>query len=173
MKSEMTIEQIGRLIRDVPDFPKEGVLFKDITPILENAEAFRSLTTKLAEDIHRNTDKLVAIESRGFILGAAVSQHLHCGLVVARKKGKLPAETVLETYDLEYGTDGLEIHKDALKPGDRVTIIDDVLATGGTASAVERLCEKLEAQVLGSIFLLEVPGLEGRKKLKFQSKVML
>ena len=103
---------------------------------------------------------------RGFILGAAVAQHCWCGLVLVRKPGKLPRETVRETYDLEYGTDSLEMHKNALKPGDRVTIIDDVLATGGTAAAVEKLCLRLGAQVLGSVILMEIEALNGRAKLQ-------
>ncbi len=162
----MTIDQINRLVLTVPDFPKKGISFKDITPILENSEAFLSLAKLMAERIHKNTDKLIAIESRGFILGAAVAQHCGCGLVLVRKPGKLPRETVRETYDLEYGTDSLEMHKNALKPGDRVTIIDDVLATGGTAAAVEKLCLRLGAQVLGSVILMEIEALNGRAKLQ-------
>jgi adenine phosphoribosyltransferase len=162
----MTMNEISRLIRDVPNFPKPGVVFKDITPVLENAEAFRSLAQHLAEKIHPQTDKIVAMESRGFILGAAVSQHLKCGLVIVRKPGKLPRETVREDYDLEYGKDALEIHKDSLKPGDKVTILDDVLATGGTARATEVLCSKLGAQILGSLFLIELSFLNGREKLQ-------
>ena len=161
----MTIDQIHRLIRTVPDFPKPGIQFKDITPILENSEAFLSLAQILADQVVQQTNKLVAIESRGFILGAAVAQHCQCGLVLVRKPGKLPRETVRESYELEYGTDSLEMHKDALKPGDRITIIDDVLATGGTASAVEKLCLRLGAQVLGSVFLMEIEALKGRAKL--------
>lgn len=163
----MNIDQISRLIKVVPDFPKVGISFKDITPILENSEAFQSLAKHLAEKIHPQTDKIIAIESRGFILGAAVAQHLSCGMVLVRKPGKLPRATIRESYELEYGTDTLEIHKDALKPGDRVTIIDDVLATGGTASAVERLCERTGAQVLGSVFLMSIEPLNGKSKLKY------
>jgi adenine phosphoribosyltransferase len=164
----MTTEQLQRLILEVPNFPKPGIIFKDITPILLNGEAFRELTRLLAERVPPHTDKLVAIESRGFILGAAVAQHLGCGMVVVRKPGKLPRETITESYQLEYGTDSLQIHKDALKPGDRVTIIDDVLATGGTAAAVERLCDRLGAQVLGALFLMEIAPLNGRSQLKSQ-----
>lgn len=161
----MTVDQISRLIREVPNFPKPGILFKDITPILENGEAFQNLSRHLAERVHPKTTKIVAIESRGFILGAAVAQNLGCGLVLVRKPGKLPRETYKESYTLEYGTDSLEIHKDALKPGDQVTIIDDVLATGGTASAVEKLCAKAGASVLGTLFLMEIAPLGGRAKL--------
>lgn len=162
----MNIDQISRLIKTVPNFPKPGVSFKDITPILENSEAFLSLSKIMAECIFKPTDKLIAIESRGFILGAAVAQHCGCGLVLVRKPGKLPRETVRESYALEYGTDTLEVHKDSLKPGDRVTIVDDVLATGGTAAAVEKLCLQLGAQVLGSVILMEIEALKGRAKLQ-------
>ncbi|MEQ1665238.1 MAG: adenine phosphoribosyltransferase [Bdellovibrionales bacterium] len=161
----MKIDAIQKMIREVPNFPKEGVLFKDITPILEDGKAFQSLAKIMAEHVHPSTNKLVAIESRGFILGAAVAQHLSCGLVLVRKPGKLPRPTIRENYLLEYGSDSLEIHADSLTKDDQITIIDDVLATGGTASAVEKLCHKLGANVLGSLFLLEILALEGRKKL--------
>jgi adenine phosphoribosyltransferase len=161
----MQIQQITDLIRVVPNFPKPGVAFKDITPILENAKAFQGLIARLAERVHPSTQKLVAIESRGFILGSAVAQQLGCGLVIVRKPGKLPGETVRESYSLEYGTDAIEVHKSSLAAGDKVTIIDDVLATGGTAAAAERLCKRLGAQVLGSVFFIELGFLSGRKKL--------
>ena len=144
----MNKEAIQTLIRDIADFPKKGVMFKDITPVLQNAEAYRFLIQHLAELVDPKTHKIVAIESRGFILGAAVAQHIGCGLVLVRKPGKLPYETWSESYSLEYGHDTLEIHKDAILPGENVTIMDDVLATGGTASAVEKLCLKLSANVL-------------------------
>jgi adenine phosphoribosyltransferase len=169
----MTIDQISRLIRTVSDFPRLGISFKDITPILENGEAFCTLAKHLAKIVHPQTDKIIAVESRGFILGAAVAQHLSCGLVIVRKPGKLPRETVRVDFDLEYGSDSLEIHKDALKPGDRVTIMDDVLATGGTASAAEKLCEKTGAQVLGSIFLMSIGPLNGKSRLKYPSQSLL
>lgn len=161
----MNLEQIHRMIKTVSDFPKKGIQFKDITPVLENGEAFRSLAKLLAEKVNPASTKLISIESRGFILGAAVAQQLGCGMVLVRKPGKLPRETVKESYALEYGTDSLEVHKDALKPGDKVTIIDDVLATGGTAGAVEKLCAHLGAEVLGSVFLMEIEFLNGRSKL--------
>ena len=162
----MTIDQISRLIKNVPDFPKAGIVFKDITPVLENSEAFRSMVKLLAERVHPQTTKLVAIESRGFILGAALAQYIDAGLVIVRKPGKLPRETIKKTYALEYGSDTLEIHKDALKPGDRVTIIDDVLATGGTAHAVEALCAEVGTQVLGHVFLMEIEFLKGHLRLQ-------
>ncbi len=162
----MTIDQITRLITNVPDFPKPGIVFKDITPVLENSEAFRAMVKLMAERVHPQTTKFVAIESRGFILGAAIAQYVNAGLVIVRKPGKLPRETIKKTYALEYGTDTLEIHKDALKPGDRVTIIDDVLATGGTAHAVEAMCSEMGAQVLGHVFLMEIEFLKGHLKLQ-------
>ncbi len=162
----MTLEYIHQLIRDVPDFPKPGIVFKDITPILEHGEAFGALTRHLAERVPTNVNKIVAIESRGFILGSAVAQHLRCGLVIVRKPGKLPRATLRESYDLEYGSDALEVHEDALRLGDRVVVMDDVLATGGTAAAAERLCERIGAQVLTSVFLMEIEALCGREKLK-------
>ena len=169
----MTLEQIHRLILDVPDFPKPGIVFKDITPILENSEAFKSLATLMAEQVSPQTTKLVAIESRGFILGAAIAQHTSAGMVIVRKPGKLPRETVRKTYALEYGQDSLEIHKGALKPGDRVTIVDDVLATGGTARAVEEMCIAIGAQVVGHLFLMEIEFLKGRTKLHSPTKSMI
>lgn len=169
----MTLEQIKSLIKDVPNFPKQGIVFKDITPVLENADAFHALSKKLAEYVPAEANKIIAIESRGFILGAAVAQHTNCGMVIVRKPGKLPRETVRQTYDLEYGTDTLEMHKDSIRKGDRVVILDDVLATGGTASAVENLCEKLGAQVLGSVFLMEIAFCAGRNKLRYPSQSLL
>lgn len=162
----MNIEAIKDLILDVADFPKPGIIFKDITPILANHEAFQSLIKTMANDIPKEATHLAAIESRGFILGAALAQHLDKGLVLVRKKGKLPRKTVSHTYDLEYGQDTLEIQQDDLRVGDKVVIIDDVLATGGTAQAAEVLCEKMNATVLEHMFLMELRFLNGGKKLK-------
>ena len=169
----MTLEHIHQLIRDVPDFPKPGIVFKDITPILERGEAFGALTRHMAERVPAHVNKIVAIESRGFILGSAVAQYLRCGLVIVRKPGKLPRATLRETYELEYGSDALEVHEDALRRGDRVVVIDDVLATGGTAAAAERLCDRIGAQVLTSIFLMEIEVLRGRDKLKNPSTSLI
>ena len=159
--------EIKNYIKDVPNFPKAGVLFKDITPLLADAEAFQALCRHFKERLPKGTTKLVSVESRGFILGAALAQHCGCGIVLVRKPGKLPRETHRETYSLEYGEDSLEIHKDDLGDKDSVTIIDDVLATGGTAAATEKLCEKLGAKILGSLFLMEIDFLKGRQKLKY------
>ena len=160
-----SVKEIEGLIRDVADFPKPGVNFKDITPILENHEAFQSLAKHFVESLPAGTTHLVAIESRGFILGAAMAQHTDLGVVLARKPGKLPRKTISHTYDLEYGTDTLHIHADALGNTARVVIIDDVLATGGTAHAVETLVHKTGAEVLGHRFLMELKFLEGGAKL--------
>lgn len=153
------------LIRIVPDFPKPGILFKDITPLLQNAEAFRSATKALGEGLEK-VDSIVAIESRGFIFGAAIAQALGKGLVLVRKAGKLPSKAIRETYQLEYGSDALEIHEDAILPGSSVVIIDDVLATGGTARAAMKLCERLGGQVESIRFLIELAFLRGRENLK-------
>jgi adenine phosphoribosyltransferase len=162
----MQLDQIEKMILEVPNFPKAGIQFKDITPILADGRAFQALIDHMAERIDHRTQKIVAIESRGFILGSALALKLGCGLVVVRKPGKLPRATLRETYELEYGSDALEIHHDAIRKGESITIVDDVLATGGTASAAERLCEKIGAHVLGSVFLIELQFLKGRSKLK-------
>ena len=155
------------LIRDVPDFPKPGILFKDITPVVENPAAFKQVSELLAADAKaRGADVIVGIESRGFIFGAAVADRLKAGFVPVRKPGKLPSTTKRATYSLEYGTDSLEIHTDAVQPGQRVLIVDDLLATGGTAAATVGLVRGLGADIVGVQFLIELLGLDGRSKLK-------
>jgi adenine phosphoribosyltransferase len=161
--------RIKRAIRDVPDFPKPGILFKDITPLLADAALFRDTTDAMADAFaDKRVTHVVAIESRGFILGAPVAQRLSTGFVPVRKAGKLPAKTVAEEYALEYGTDSLEVHADACdwtrKP--RVLIVDDVLATGGTADATRRLIEGLGAEVVGFSFLIALGFLPGLEKLR-------
>src|SRR5437773_3875001 len=144
MESAMndTIEQVKSLIRDVPDFPQPGIVFKDITPLLADDNAFSSVIDLIVVHYGRgNIDKVVGIEARGFIVASPVAYHFGAGFVPVRKSGKLPWETVGETYELEYGQETLEIHQDAIQPGERVAIVDDVLATGGTASATARLVE--------------------------------
>jgi len=155
-----------RAIRDIPDFPKPGVIFKDITPLLADAALFRRVTAALA-DPFRGIDitHVVAIESRGFILGAPVAQRLGAAFVPVRKPGKLPSRTVREDYALEYGTDALEMHADALARAEGVLIVDDVLATGGTAAATCRLVERVGGRVAGCAFLLELTFLHGRAPL--------
>lgn len=168
-----SIEQIHELIRNVPDFPKPGIMFKDITPVLSHPQAFDSLATHLAKLVPPQTTRLASIESRGFILGAAVAMKLGLGLALIRKPGKLPYSTFSHSYELEYGKDTLQIHVDALGDKDHVCIVDDVLATGGTASAAEVLCLETGAIVTGFAFLMELSFLKGREKLKANSKSLI
>lgn len=162
----MTLEELKLLVRDVPDFPKAGILFKDITPLLSDAKAFRSVIRLMAAeaDVFKPT-KLVGIESRGFIFGAAMAQEMGLGLVLIRKKGKLPWKTARQSYQLEYGSDEIEIHQDALTASDRVIVVDDVLATGGTALSSIRLCEQLGAKVEALLTFIELEFLKGRAVL--------
>lgn len=154
------------LIRDVPDFPKPGILFKDITPVLENPKAFAEVSALLAEDARkRNADVIVGIESRGFIFGVPVALQLELPFAMTRKLGKLPFEKIQEEYALEYGTNTVEMHIDAIKPGQRAYIVDDLLATGGTAAAAARLIERLGGSVCGFGCLIELSFLEGRRAL--------
>jgi adenine phosphoribosyltransferase len=168
------LDSLHRFIRDVPDFPKPGVVFKDITPLLADHAAFASAIDRLAgawegEVVHR----VVGIEARGFIVAAPVAYRFGAGFTPVRKAGKLPSSVEREEYALEYGTDTLEIHGDAVAPGERVLIIDDVLATGGTASATARLVEKLGAEVVGFGFVIELAFLSGREQLAGRNIVSL
>ena len=159
--------EIEKLIRDVPDFPQPGIVFKDITPILLSPDAFRQALDALAVEVGPlNPDIIIGIESRGFILGAPLALQINRGFVPVRKVGKLPAETIREDYALEYGTNSVEIHADAIRAGQRVVVVDDLLATGGTAAATARLVERLGAQVAGYAFLIELDFLNGRKHLR-------
>ncbi|OGZ32465.1 MAG: adenine phosphoribosyltransferase [Candidatus Portnoybacteria bacterium RBG_13_40_8] len=154
-------------IREIPDFPKKGVSFKDITPLLEDAKYFRYLIDILFKKYKdKKIKKIVAIDARGFLIASALAYKLKTGLVIVRKKGKLPFKTVGCDYDLEYGKETLEIHKDSIKPKERILIIDDVLATGGTALAAAKLVKKLKGRIIGISFLIELLFLNGRKKLK-------
>ncbi len=157
---------IENYIRDIKDFPKQGIIFKDITPLLSDADALKETTKSLLELVPEDIDKVVGIEARGFFFGTLLAEHLNAGFVPIRKPGKLPYQTYQETYDLEYGTDTLTMHIDAIKPGERVLIHDDVLATGGTAAAVVKLIEKAGGQVVMLNFLIELSFLKGRDKLK-------
>ena len=153
-------------IRTIPDWPKPGILFRDITPLLSDKEAFAEAVSDLAKEAEPWKPQIVAaVEARGFIFGAALSLTLKTGFVPIRKKGKLPAATVTEEYALEYGTDAVEIHADAFKPGTSVVLVDDVLATGGTAAACARLIRKVGGKLSGIIFLIELSELGGRKRL--------
>jgi adenine phosphoribosyltransferase len=160
------VEQIEALIRDVPDFPEAGVAFKDITPVLADPIAFSTITDLIVVHFGRgNVDKVVGIEARGFILASPVAYHFGAGFVPIRKKGKLPWDTVDEEYSLEYGTATLELHRDAVGPGERVLIVDDVLATGGTAAAAASLVEQIGGKVCGIACVIELDFLGGRDKL--------
>ena len=157
---------IQERIRDIPDYPKPGVVFKDITPLLADHVAFAGVVDTIVNHHGRGTiDKIVGIEARGFIIAAPVAYHFGAGFVPVRKTGKLPAATHGETYDLEYGTETIEIHADALEPGDRVLVVDDVLATGGTARAAAELVRRCGGDVVGLSVLLELSFLHGRDKL--------
>ena len=162
----MDTEQLRALIRDVPDFPQPGVVFKDITPLLSDPVAFSTVVDRIVVQFGRgNVDKVVGIEARGFIVAAPVAYHFNAGFVPVRKVGKLPWESESESYELEYGTETLEIHRDALIEGERVLVVDDVLATGGTASATAHLVERLGAKVIGIACIIELTFLHGREKL--------
>lgn len=152
------------LIRDIPDFPSPGVLFKDITPVLADPEALSWVVGDLAEPFD-GVDAVIGIEARGFILATPVATRLDAGFVPMRKPGKLPSTVVSETYDLEYGTDTLEIHADAIQPGDRVLVVDDVIATGGTGAAALRLIERLGGVVVGVAVFIDLAFLGGRARL--------
>ena len=159
-------ETLKKYIRDIPDFPKKGIIFKDITTLLKDKAALKTSIDILAAEFKgRKIKHVVGIESRGFIFGAALAYQLGVGFIPVRKKGKLPAKTRSVTYSLEYGTDTLEIHEDALKANDRVIIVDDLLATGGTVSAVAKLVGELGAKIIGIAFVIELSFLKGREKL--------
>jgi adenine phosphoribosyltransferase len=153
-------------IRGIPDFPKPGILFYDISTLLKHPGAWKETIAEMTEALRPlKPDLLAGIESRGFLIAAPVAVLLGCGFVMIRKKGKLPGKTIPHTYDLEYGSDTVEIQADAIEAGQRVVIIDDLLATGGTAAAAVRLCRMVGADVVGSAFIIELTGLKGRKRL--------
>ena len=161
------MDDLGALCREVPDFPKKGIIFKDITPLLQDGERFKEIINSFGDRYRdRGIDVVVSIEARGFIIGPAIAYRLGAGVVPVRKKGKLPWHCYQASYDLEYGQDTLEIHRDAIKPGERVLIMDDLLATGGTVAAVISLVEKLKGQVVEVAFLIELAALKGRQRLK-------
>lgn len=165
----MVQSTIKRFIRDVPDFPKPGIMFKDVTPLLADHDAFSEVVDALAAPYVKNgrplVDRVLGIESRGFIFGTPVAQRLGVGFAPIRKPGKLPWKTVTESYALEYGEDRIELHEDAVKPGERVLIVDDLLATGGTLSAACRLVERLGGTVAGCAVVIELGFLDGRARL--------
>ena len=160
------MEQLKDIIRDIPDFPKKGIIFKDITTLLQDASSYQKMVDLLSHRyIGKHIDKVVGVEARGFIIGAALAYKLGAGIVLVRKPGKLPSETFTKTYDLEYGTDTLEIHKDAIKPGERILIVDDLLATGGTMEAVVDMVQSMGGDIVECCFMAELDFLDGRKKL--------
>src|SRR5574344_973961 len=167
------LEHVKSTIRTVPDFPKKGIMFRDITTALKDAQALKEMVDFISEKFeNEKIDYIVGIESRGFIFGMPMAYKLNAGFVPVRKPNKLPAETIKETYELEYGTDTIEIHKDAIKKGDKVVIVDDLLATGGTAAAASNLVTKAGAEIVGLAFVIELPALGGRAKLPKDAKVV-
>jgi adenine phosphoribosyltransferase len=157
---------LQKFIRSIPDFPQSGILFRDITPLLKDADAFASTIDMLGDEFAgERIDDIVAIEARGYVIGAPLAYKLHAGLIPVRKPGKLPYKTIKADYTLEYGTNSLEVHSDALTAGHRVLIVDDLLATGGTASATKQLVEQLGGDVVGAGFIIELADLGGRAKL--------
>jgi adenine phosphoribosyltransferase len=164
--SKTAFPRVRDAIREIPDFPKKGVLFKDITPILRDAELFAEVVGGLTERYRTmRIDKIAAVESRGFIFGAPLAENIGAGFVPLRKFGKLPFSTVSETFNLEYGTETLEVHTDAFKPGERVVIVDDLLATGGTAESSARLVRRIGGEVVEMAFVVELAFLDGRQRL--------
>jgi adenine phosphoribosyltransferase len=161
------MENLKNYIRDIPDFPKKGILFRDITTLIGDREKFKEVIDSLAERyVDKKIDAVLAVESRGFIFGGALAYKLGAGFVPVRKKGKLPHKTYKASYSLEYGEDTLEIHQDAIKPGSRVLLIDDLLATGGTLGAVTDLVKKIKGEIVEIAFIVELEDLKGRSKLK-------
>jgi adenine phosphoribosyltransferase len=164
---KLTAADLKKIIRDVPDFPKPGIVFKDISTILMNPLALKSAVDIMAAKFKKEKiTKVVAVESRGFIFGSVLAYKLGAGFILVRKKGKLPYKTRSISYDLEYGSDTLEIHQDALSPNDRVLIVDDLLATGGTVEAVTKLVSEFKSRIVGSAFLIELSFLKGRERLR-------
>jgi adenine phosphoribosyltransferase len=163
------MESVKQIIRDIPDFPKEGIIFKDITPLLGDASAFgKTISTLKERYADKQIDKVVGVEARGFIFASALAYALEAGTTMVRKPGKLPYNTYQETYSLEYGTDTIEIHQDAFQPGERIIVIDDVLATGGTLAATLKLIRGNfeNVEIVETAFLIELDFLNGREKLK-------
>ncbi|MDD5005813.1 MAG: adenine phosphoribosyltransferase [Candidatus Omnitrophica bacterium] len=160
-------QPLSRYIRNIPDFPKKGILFRDVTTLIKHKKAFRQAIDKMAAIYKgKKIDMVAAVEARGFIFGGALAYKLGVGFVPVRKKGKLPYKTHQVSYDLEYGTDTLEVHTDAIKKGMRVLIVDDLLATGGTVGAVVEMMNRLKAKIVGILFLIELVDLKGKEKLK-------
>ena len=167
MDARSVSEELVAAIRTIPDYPKPGIQFRDITTLLKDARAFRRAVDALVQPwAGSKIDQIAGIEARGFILGGAVAHQLSAGFVPIRKKGKLPHETVSIAYSLEYGLDEMEVHKDAIKPGDQVIIVDDLIATGGTAEGAVKLLRSMQAEIVAACFIVDLPDLGGRKKLE-------
>ena len=165
-EAEGFMKKLEEYVRSIPDFPEEGIIFRDVTSVLQDADGLQ-LAIDTMQDLIKDIDYdvVVGAESRGFIFGAPIAYNNHKPFVLIRKKGKLPCETIEETYDLEYGTATIQIHKDAIKPGQKVLIVDDLIATGGTTEAMTHLVERLGGEVAGLVFLMELAGLKGRERL--------
>ena len=164
------MKRIEEYVRSIPDFPEEGIIFRDVTSVLQDAEGLHLAIDLMQEKVKDlDFDVVVGPESRGFIFGVPIAYNLRKPFVPVRKKGKLPCETISMEYELEYGTATIEMHKDSIKPGQKVLIVDDLMATGGTIEAIIKLIGKLGGEVVGSVFLMELAGLEGRKKLEGQN----
>ena len=160
------MKDLKKIIRDIPDFPKKGIVFKDITTLLQDANSYQRMIDLISHRyVGQKIDKVVGVAARGFILGSPLAHKLGAGIVLVRKPGKLPSETFSKTYDLEYGTDTLEIHKDAIKPGEKILIADDLLATGGTMAAVVDLIQSMGGEIVECCFMAELDFLHGRNKL--------
>ncbi|MCB1510950.1 MAG: adenine phosphoribosyltransferase [Hyphomicrobiaceae bacterium] len=161
------MDNLKRLVRTIPDYPKPGIMFRDITTLLADAQGFKAAVAQLAEPYRTlPVDAVAGIEARGFILGGAVADRLGCGFIPIRKKGKLPFKTIGQDYELEYGIDTIEIHEDAIKPGERVLVVDDLIATGGTASAGASLISRTGGEIVGAAFVVDLPELGGRARLE-------
>ncbi len=160
------MSDLKNLVRTIPDYPKPGIMFRDVTTLFADAQGFKAAIAQLVEPYRTEPiDAVAGIEARGFILGGAVADRLGCGFIPVRKKGKLPAETVGQDYELEYGTDTIEIHADAVKPGERILIVDDLIATGGTAEAAVKLIRRIGGEIVGAAFVIDLPELGGVKRL--------
>ena len=163
------MDNLKNLIRTIPDYPKPGIMFRDVTTLFSDAQGFKAAIARLAEPYRTEpVDAVAGIEARGFILGGAVADRLGCGFIPVRKKGKLPAETVAQDYELEYGTDTIEIHHDAIRPGERILVVDDLIATGGTAEAAVKLVRRTGGEIVGAAFVIDLPEIGGRARLEEQ-----
>ena len=167
MRRYGTMKKLEEYVRSIPDFPEPGVIFRDVTSILQDADGLNLAIDSMQSYLNdMDLDVIVGLESRGFMFGVPIAYNLHKAFVPVRKKGKLPCETISQTYDLEYGSEEIEIHKDAIRPGQKVAIVDDLIATGGTVEAAVKLIERLGGEVVKIVFLMELEGLNGREKLE-------